>query len=472
MPVKKLKHGHEDKPVPPFRAGSRGWGDGRAGKGPSLRRRPGVAPRAAKKGGGASDGGGNRPGPARRVAASHLPPRPSPSPSRVRASAGARGCGGRGGGARPISVAGPSAPANQRRGPERPGQSAPPAPPLAPAGGRAGAARAASQGSGLREVGSPRAGPEPPPSRGAPPCRPPPGAAHARDSRRRLRDAGPAGDPDARAGAAPTAPAEGGRAARPAPPGPAHLGRPAPEEAPPTAGHACPATPRPPRPARCQSPATSPAAARLALSRQKGTGFTGEPGPRKPCAWELAALIGQTSGPLGWRRTGRGRLLAGALSRPPQEGPCRLVPLRKKGPPRAEHPGPSPGALEPCPRTGDVPRSRRALAPKPPSNGSSEEKRRKPSKAARLQRWEPPGGVTGTASGAASRLESDGNLRAPRPLAGPLDPAEPKAPRAQAHAGLRKKGSVDACALAPASGERRPRAGGAKPAASGTSRRK
>ncbi|XP_054993390.1 protein FAM217B [Sorex araneus] len=168
---------------------------------------------------------------------------------------------------------------------------------------------------------------------------------------------------------------------------------------------------------------------------------------------------------------GRGRLLAAALSRPPQEGPCRPVPLRKKGPPRAEHPGPSPGTLEPCPRTGDMPRSRRALAPKPPSEGSAEEKRRKPSKAARLQRWEPPGGGEGSA-GAASRLESNGNLRAPRPPAGPLEPADPKAPRAQAHAGLKKKGSVGPCILAPVSGERRPRASGAKPAASGASRRK
>uniref|UniRef100_A0A4X1UTB6 Family with sequence similarity 217 member B n=1 Tax=Sus scrofa TaxID=9823 RepID=A0A4X1UTB6_PIG len=156
---------------------------------------------------------------------------------------------------------------------------------------------------------------------------------------------------------------------------------------------------------------------------------------------------------------GRSKLMASALSRPPQEGPRKSGPSRKKDLP-LEEVQPSCRAFEAPPAPLDVLSSGRLCSQKQSLNMRPEEKRKKPSKSSQLQPWDLS---CADRDSSGPKLESKGNLRVPRPSAGILDSADSyKACRAQAHALLKKKGNANHCARAPVSSEKKLKTNGVK----------
>ena len=84
-------------------------------------------------------------------------------------------------------------------------------------------------------------------------------------------------------------------------------------------------------------------------------------------------------------------------------------------------------------------------------------KKKKSNKSPRLQPWDLSCGDGGP------KIESNGNLRAPRPPAMILDPTDGcRAARAPAHTGLKKKGNVSHCAHATISSEKKLKTNGGK----------
>ncbi|XFF83804.1 hypothetical protein AB1E18_010023 [Capra hircus] len=161
-----------------------------------------------------------------------------------------------------------------------------------------------------------------------------------------------------------------------------------------------------------------------------------------------------TSGAL--KSPGRSKLMPSTLSRPQQEGPLKSGLSRKKDTLCKEvHPFCYTG--EAFPRPLDVLSSSRLCSQKQTLEEQKEKKKKKSNKSSRLQPWDLPGGDGGP------KIESNGNLRAPRPPAVILDPADGcRAAQAPAHTGLKKKGNVSNCAHATISSEKKLKTNGGK----------
>ncbi|XP_057559599.1 protein FAM217B [Hippopotamus amphibius kiboko] len=154
---------------------------------------------------------------------------------------------------------------------------------------------------------------------------------------------------------------------------------------------------------------------------------------------------------------GRSQQLASALARPQQEGPLKSGPSRKKDVHRGEA-HVSCSTWEASPRPLDVLGSSRLCSQKQTLDVRTEEKKKKANKSSRLQRWDLSRGDSG-----GPKVESNGNLCFPRPLAGILDSADAcKASRAPAHASLKKKGNANNCARATISSEKKLKTNGVK----------
>ncbi|XP_037356919.2 protein FAM217B, partial [Talpa occidentalis] len=152
----------------------------------------------------------------------------------------------------------------------------------------------------------------------------------------------------------------------------------------------------------------------------------------------------------------RSQLLAGALSRPPQDGPLKVGPARKKDWHRESH---APYyASEVSPRLVGVPSNGRVSAPRSTLEVRTEEKRKKSSRSTKLQRW-----ALSCGEGGGLRMESDGNIRSPRLPSRTLDsPDTGEGPGTQAHANLKKKGHSSNGGHAALSSEKKLKMNGAK----------
>nr|XP_045013257.1 protein FAM217B isoform X1 [Jaculus jaculus]XP_045013258.1 protein FAM217B isoform X1 [Jaculus jaculus] len=181
--------------------------------------------------------------------------------------------------------------------------------------------------------------------------------------------------------------------------------------------------------------------------------------------WEKARATKARSlgvpGPSGALRSpGRSKLLAGALSKPlpPSAGASKAGPSRKKGFHQGEA-HPSCCASEPSPRPEDVPaRTRLGFQKQIPE--VRKEVRKKLSKGAMPQPRDLPyrNGSPG--------MEANGNIRIPKQAPMLLDPVDSHgAPRTQAHAELKKKGTAAGCGLAASSREKKLKTNGTKPSA-------
>ncbi|XP_045837088.1 protein FAM217B [Meles meles] len=176
------------------------------------------------------------------------------------------------------------------------------------------------------------------------------------------------------------------------------------------------------------------------VQAEKGKGAKAKP-PTVP---------GTSTGAL--KSPGRRKLVASALSRPPQEGACKLgapgTSWRKELRPEAR---PSYYAFDTAPKGLRAPRAGRPSSQKPALDGRMEEPRKKASKSPRLQRWDPP-------------CSDGGGPGAPSQGVTTLDSAAPGgAARTQAHAGLKKKGGASSCVPATISSEKKPKTNGIKP---------
>ncbi|XP_012329219.1 protein FAM217B [Aotus nancymaae] len=155
---------------------------------------------------------------------------------------------------------------------------------------------------------------------------------------------------------------------------------------------------------------------------------------------------------------GRTKLIASALSRPlpHQEGASKSGPSRKKAF-RREEVHPSCYAFETSPRPADVLGGTRFCSQKQTLEMKTEEKKKKPSKSARLQRWDLSCGDS------SSNVETNGNIRIPKQAAVVLDSADScKASKAPAHAHPRKKGKAESGGHATASSEKKLKTNGVK----------
>ncbi|KAM5305521.1 protein FAM217B [Glossophaga mutica] len=153
---------------------------------------------------------------------------------------------------------------------------------------------------------------------------------------------------------------------------------------------------------------------------------------------------------------GRGKLPAGAPSRPPQDGAPKSGPARRKGLPRTQG-APACHPFETPPRPLEVPSGSRLGSQKQTLDVRTEEKKKKCTKSPRPPRWHLAGGDGSLA------MESSGNIRIPRQPAATLDSAEArKASKPQAHAHLKKKGIANNCGHASLSGEKKLKTNGGK----------
>ena len=159
-------------------------------------------------------------------------------------------------------------------------------------------------------------------------------------------------------------------------------------------------------------------------------------------------------GPL--QSPGRGKLPAGTVSRPPQDGAPRSGPARKKGLPRTQG-APACYRFETPPKPLEVLSGSRLSSQKQPLDVRTEEKKKKCTKSPRPPRWHLAGGD------GSPTMESSGNLRIPKQSATTLDSAEArKACKPPAHAPLKKKGNANNCAHASLSGEKKLKTNGGK----------
>uniref|UniRef100_A0A8C3YKN8 Family with sequence similarity 217 member B n=1 Tax=Catagonus wagneri TaxID=51154 RepID=A0A8C3YKN8_9CETA len=156
---------------------------------------------------------------------------------------------------------------------------------------------------------------------------------------------------------------------------------------------------------------------------------------------------------------GRSKLMASALSRPQQEGPLKSGPSRKKDL-HLEEVHPSCCSFEVPPAPLEARSCSRLCSQKQTLNTWTEEKKKKSSKSSKLQHWDLS---CGDRDSGGPKLESNGNLRIPRPSAGILDSADSyKGCRAHAHVLLKKKGSANHCARAPVPSEKKLKTNGVK----------
>ncbi|XP_036915895.1 protein FAM217B isoform X2 [Sturnira hondurensis] len=166
-----------------------------------------------------------------------------------------------------------------------------------------------------------------------------------------------------------------------------------------------------------------------------------------------ARLPAAPGGPL--QSPGRGKLLAGAVSRPPQDGAPKSGPARKKGLPRTQG-APSCYPFETPPKPLEVLSGSRLGSQKQTPDVRTEEKK-KGTKNPRPPRWHLAGGDGSLA------MESSGNIRFPKQPAGTPDSMEArKASKPQAHAHLKKKGNANSCGHASLSGEKKLKTNGGK----------
>lgn len=180
------------------------------------------------------------------------------------------------------------------------------------------------------------------------------------------------------------------------------------------------------------------------VQSEKGKGAKARP-PMAPTA----------SGAL--KSPGRSKLMASALSRPLQEGPLKSGPSRKKDF-HCEGARPSWDMTEASSSPLDVLCGSRLCSQKQTLDTQTEEKKKKSHKSSRPQRWDLSCGDSGS-----PKVESSGNLRAPRPAVVILDsPDSYRAARAQGHANLKKKGNVGNCVRASLSSEKKLKTNGVK----------
>ncbi|XP_037009420.2 protein FAM217B isoform X2 [Artibeus jamaicensis] len=167
-----------------------------------------------------------------------------------------------------------------------------------------------------------------------------------------------------------------------------------------------------------------------------------------------ARLPAAPGGPL--QSPGRGKLLAGAMSRPPQDGAPKSVPSRKKGLPRTQG-TPACYPFETPPKPLEVLGGSRLGSQKQTLDMRTEEKKKKCTKSPRPPHWHLAGGDSSLA------MESSGNIRIPKQPAGTPDSTEAhKASKPQAHAHLKKKGTANSCGHASLSGEKKLKTNGGK----------
>lgn len=151
---------------------------------------------------------------------------------------------------------------------------------------------------------------------------------------------------------------------------------------------------------------------------------------------------------------GRSKLVSPALPRPHQEGAPKSGPPRKKGFHRQEG-HPSYHAVE-TPAL-HVLSGGRLCSQKQSLDTRPEDKKKKASRSARPQCWEPAG------SDVSPRVESSGNIRVPRQSTVILDAADSYRPcKTPAHANLKKKGNANNCGHAALSSEKKLKTNGGK----------
>ncbi|XP_006896989.1 PREDICTED: protein FAM217B [Elephantulus edwardii] len=158
------------------------------------------------------------------------------------------------------------------------------------------------------------------------------------------------------------------------------------------------------------------------------------------------------------RSPGRSKLVAAALPKPLpyQEGASKPGPSRKTDL-RPEDSHPSYIAFQTSPRPVEGLGGSRGPSKKQGLEVRTEEKKKKASKGAKLQRLDL------TCSDSGPRIHANGNLRVPRPPAVILDSVDPcKAPRTQAHTNLKKKGNISNGSQASLSSEKKPKTNGLK----------
>ncbi|KAM5246160.1 protein FAM217B [Ctenodactylus gundi] len=161
-------------------------------------------------------------------------------------------------------------------------------------------------------------------------------------------------------------------------------------------------------------------------------------------------------GPL--RSPGRGKLIAGTLSKPlPHvEGTSKLGPSQKKDFHR-EDVHPSYYMFEPSTRPTEMPVSTRLFSHRQTPEVRTEEKKKKSSKSSKLQRWDL------SCSDSSPRMEANGNIRVPRQPTVIVESVDPsKLSRTQAHSHSKKKGTANSCGHATISSERKLKTNGVK----------
>ncbi|XP_006873462.1 PREDICTED: protein FAM217B [Chrysochloris asiatica] len=155
----------------------------------------------------------------------------------------------------------------------------------------------------------------------------------------------------------------------------------------------------------------------------------------------------------------RSKLPAAVLARPapPQEGPSKPGPARKKDLYREDVHTPCMAFQTPL-RPLDMPAGSGFLSKKQALEARTEEKKKRSFKSSsKLQRLDL---VCGTST---AKIHSNGNLRASRPSAGiPDSGGPPKAPKTQAHPALKKKGTANNGNQASTSSEKKLKPNGGK----------
>ncbi|XP_060036526.1 protein FAM217B isoform X2 [Erinaceus europaeus] len=159
-----------------------------------------------------------------------------------------------------------------------------------------------------------------------------------------------------------------------------------------------------------------------------------------------------TSAPL--KSPGRSKLLTSTLSKSHQEVLSKSGSSRKKVF-HQEELHPSYYTFETSSKSVHMLSSSKLCAQKVPFEMRTDDKRKKSSKSTRLQHWDMPSSD--------SKIESNGNIRIPRPSAMILDPTDScKASRTQAYSNTKKKGNTNNCVHSTLSNEKKLKTNGVK----------